>query len=356
MKIDSVMVSSHYIELSRPYEIAFTVFEGIRIVKIEILMSNGIIGYGTGTPSSYVTGETIEMSMAVLDKRIIQDVTGIDAKNPLEILSLITPRLVDTPAALSAIDIALYDAFSKNKGKSLVEYLGGSDRALPTSITIGIKDTLDLMLQEAKEYVTRGFRVIKLKLGRNLEDDIEYTKHLRSFLNKEVKVYVDPNQGYSIKDFKKFLRATKDLNIEFVEQPVSVDDTDMLLDLSDNEKKLVCIDESMHTLSDLKRWANRLVFPGQLLNIKLMKCGGIHQASLIAQFAKSHDLDLMIGCMDESCASIAAALHFAYSQKNTRYIDLDGSLDLKQDIFSGGFDIIDGFMRLRSSPGLGLNC
>ncbi len=91
-----------------------------------------------------------------------------------------------------------------------------------------------------------------------------------------------------------------------------------------------------------------------VFNIKLMKCGGVLAAREIAAVAQHHGIELMWGCMDESAISIAAALHAAFACAATRYLDLDGSLDLAVDVVDGGFVLSDGVMRLTGQPGLGV--
>ncbi len=91
----------------------------------------------------------------------------------------------------------------------------------------------------------------------------------------------------------------------------------------------------------------------QIYNIKLMKCGGINAALQIAEIANLAGIDLMWGCMDESIISISAALHAALASPATRYLDLDGSLDLARDIVSGGFVLNDGYLSVNENPGLG---
>src|SRR5206468_7134662 len=112
-------------------------------------------------------------------------------------------------------------------------------------------------------------------------------------------------------------------------------------------------DESLHDEQD----ALELVRPTRacgIFNIKLMKCGGIQPARGIARIAELAGVRLMWGCMDESRISIAAALHAALASPATRYLDLDGSLDLARDVVSGGFTLEKGVMRTTGAPGLGV--
>ena len=118
-------------------------------------------------------------------------------------------------------------------------------------------------------------------------------------------------------------------------------------------REVVAADESLITPAD----AIELIKPPKaagIFNIKLMKCGGISQALKIADIALHEEIDLFWGCNDESIVSITAALHAAFSCSNTKYIDLDGSLDLGSDIVKGGFKLKDGYMYCTEKPGLGV--
>ena len=92
-----------------------------------------------------------------------------------------------------------------------------------------------------------------------------------------------------------------------------------------------------------------------IFNIKMMKCGGISGAFEIAAIAKPAGIDLFWGCNDESIVSITAALHVAFACPHTKYLDLDGSLDLAEDAVIGGFILKDGWMYTNDQPGLGLS-
>jgi L-alanine-DL-glutamate epimerase-like enolase superfamily enzyme len=85
-----------------------------------------------------------------------------------------------------------------------------------------------------------------------------------------------------------------------------------------------------------------------------MKAGGIQSAMEIAQVAQRAQINIFWGCNDESILSITAALHVAYAMPNTRYLDLDGSFDLAEDLVSGGFKLVNGYMHLIEKPGFGI--
>ena len=233
-----------------------------------------------------------------------------------------------------------------------MEILGRVHTAMPTSITIGIK-SLDEMLAEADEYMGRGFKILKVKTGMDVEQDIERVCRLKAHVSADVRIRVDANQGYGVDQYKKFLAGTGHTNLEFVEQPLHVDQTAAMADLPEKDRGFSMADESLHKPAD----AYALIHPPLpfgLFNIKLMKCGGIAPGLEIAGIARHCGVGLMWGCMDESIASIAAALHAAFASPATRYLDLDGSLDLAKDMVDQGFIIENGMMRLTDRPGLGV--
>jgi L-alanine-DL-glutamate epimerase-like enolase superfamily enzyme len=143
------------------------------------------------------------------------------------------------------------------------------------------------------------------------------------------------------------------LNIEFIEQPFEASRIDAMRSLDDSIRQKIAADESLMNEQDAKLLSADPRACG-IFNIKLMKCGGIHHALRIAEAAKPAGIDLMWGCMDESIISISAALHAAFACPNTKYLDLDGSLELARDVVDGGFLLEDGYMSIIDKPGLGL--
>ncbi|HJW15378.1 MAG TPA: enolase C-terminal domain-like protein, partial [Thermoanaerobaculia bacterium] len=234
----------------------------------------------------------------------------------------------------------------------LVEMLGRAHEALPTSITIGIKP-LEETLAEAGEYLSRGFRVLKIKIGLDLDEDLDRLAGLRERVGEGIAIRADANQGYSVEEVLRLFRETAPLGLEFVEQPLPAGSAEAMRALPEKVREQIAADESLLTEED----ARALAAPPRacgIFNIKLMKCGGIAPARRIAAIAESAGIRLMWGCMDESRISIAAALHAALSCRATRYLDLDGSLDLARDVVRGGFLLEDGVMRTTGGPGLGV--
>ena len=166
-------------------------------------------------------------------------------------------------------------------------------------------------------------------------------------------IRVDRNQGYSLLDLKNFIHIPQDLSLEFLEQSINAADYALLRELSQKDRDKIALDESLHHASDAQKLLTPVPCCG-IFNIKLMKCGGIFSGQQIAKIAQEANIKLMWGCMDESIISITAALHAAFASPATRYIDLDGSLDLANDVVTGGFHLANGEMSTLNLPGLGV--
>jgi len=352
MRIKHIKVWQADLENTKPYTIAFKTVDEVLNAFVEITLDNGITGIGSGNPSEYVTGENFEQCMLALSEKNIQFLLGRDIREINQLTFEVIQKLPSNPAARAALDIALYDAFTKHLGVPLVKYLGQKIHALPTSNTIGIKN-VEETLKEAKEYGERGFTVLKVKLGKDLAEDIERMVKLRERFGDKFIIRIDANQGYSLDQTIEFYKKTKHLNIELIEQPLPAKSVDVMRKLPQEIRNVIAADESLLSPKN----ALDLVMPpvaAGIFNIKLMKCGGVSQALKIADIAQQAGIDLFWGCNDEGIVSITAALHAAFSCANTKYIDLDGSLDLGRDEVKGGFILKDGVMYCSDKPGLGV--
>ena len=337
---------------TRPYTIAFKSIEAVRNVFVEITLENGISGLGSGNPSEYVTGESYESCVGAIREDNGGFPVGRDIRELNQLTFELSKRLPKNPAARAAFDIALHDAFSQYVGLPLVRFLGQKHKSLPTSNTIGIKP-VDETVKEAREYVKSGFRILKVKLGKSLEEDVERLIKLREEFGKKIIIRVDANQGYTVEQTVDFYHKTLQLDLELIEQPLPARAVEEMRKLPGAIKEKLAADESLLTPADAINLAGPPSAAG-IFNIKLMKCGGISQALKIADIAGVSGIDLFWGCNDESAISISAALHTAFACPHTRYVDLDGSLDLANDIVTGGFALKDGIMECLNEPGLGL--
>jgi L-alanine-DL-glutamate epimerase-like enolase superfamily enzyme len=352
MKIKNIKVWSEDLGNTKPYTIAFKTIDEVRNAFVEITLDNGIVGIGAGNPSEYVVGETLAQCLDALQEKNLQFLIERDIREFNLLNYEIWDKFPNNPSARAALDIALYDAFTKFLDVPLVKFLGQKIKKLPTSKTIGIKN-VEETLKEAEDYIKEGFKVLKIKLGRDLDEDVERIMKLRERFGTSIVIRIDANQGYSVEQTIQFYGRTYDLDVELIEQPLPAKSINELKSLPVEVRRVVAADESLITPAD----AIELLAPPKaagIFNIKLMKCGGISQGLKIADIALQKGIDLFWGCNDESIISITAALHAAFSCSNTKYIDLDGSFDLGRDVVKGGFILKDGHMYCSDKPGLGV--
>ena len=351
MKIIAVRSYLKNMALTKPYTIAYNTFSDVSLAFFEVELENGIIGYGSGSPAEDVVGETTQQTATNLKTEFVQNFVGRDIRHFQQIIFESNTQFPHLPGTQAAIDIALHDAFGKYIGISVAGFYGQKMNGLPTSVTIGIKNVSETLL-EAKGYQDLGFKILKVKTGLEVEEDIERVVKLKEQFGNQFKIRVDANQGYTISDLKKFIDATKHQGLELIEQPMPVGTEKELLSLPWAERNLLAADESLKDPQAALKLASTEK-PFGIYNIKLMKCGGLVGALGIANIANNANIDLFWGCNDESIISITAALHVAYTCPNTKYIDLDGSLDLAEDLVKGGFEIVNGAMHINNAPGFG---
>lgn len=351
MKIKSITPYLKKLALTKPYSIAYNTFYDVELVFIEIELENGIVGLGSASPAEEVIGENSQQTLKNLKSEFVQNFVGRDIRHFRQLIFETHQQFPLLAGTQAALDLALHDAFGKFLGIPIVDFYGQKIKYLPTSVTIGIMGVNET-LKEAQNYAQLGFKVLKVKTGINVEEDIERIIRLHEIYKNNLKIRVDANQGYSLEQLKRFLNNTTKTNLELIEQPLKVGQETELFTLSTEECKSLAADESLKnaksalTFSDIRQ-------PFGIFNIKLMKCGGILGALEIANIAQQADINLFWGCNDESIASITSALHVAYSCKNTRYLDLDGSFDLAEDLVTGGFSLEDGYLKINQKAGFG---
>ena len=348
MRIRSVAASAEPFALARPYTIAFRTVSSVQIGVVRIATDDGLVGFGTASPEAHVTGETDAMCAEALTPDALGWLVGRDARALPALVRELERRAPTTPAARAAVDIALHDLLAKRLGVPLVEMLGRAHDALPTSITIGIKPTGEAV-EEAAEHVGRGFRVLKVKLGKSLEEDLERVRALRERFGARVGIRVDANQGWSPKDAAAFFERARGLDVELVEQPTAARDVAAMRALPEEARRKIAADESLL----VERDALDLVAPPRacgIFNIKLMKCGGIAEALRMIAVARAHGMKIMLGCMIESSVAITAAAHLSPLVDTA---DLDGNLLLDADPYVGA-TVVAGRIVLPEGPGLGV--
>lgn len=251
----------------------------------------------------------------------------------------------------SAFDMALYDLAAKAAGQPLYRFLGGNKKELETDLTIGI-DTPGNMATKALDFVKRGVRIIKIKLGKNAREDVERVRRIREAAGPSIGLRIDANQGWSYEDALFALTAMGPYNIQFCEQPMRFWDDDKLPALVKQSPIKIMADESVFSHYDAKR----IIAAGacDYVNIKFAKSGGIWEARKIHTVCKENNIPCMMGGMLESRIALSAFAHFALAHDNVIFYDMDTCmLGHKTDPVTGGVQYKGFFLEVPETPGIG---
>ncbi len=350
MRITGITAQPLILKLKEPYTIAYETVTETTNVLVKIETSRGITGFGCAAPDLHVTGETSTEVMETLDQTVRPALLRTDPMRPALLMQRLDDLTVRQPSLLAAVDMALHDILGKVCGLPLWKILGGFRDRIKTSITIGILSETETV-REARERAGQGFRSLKLKGGRDVESDIARVIRVREAVGAGIELRFDANQGYSLTEALRFVEGTRSARLELIEQPTPRGEPDLLGRVTATVPIPIMADESLMTLRDAFRLARRNL--ADMVNVKLMKVGGIAVALQINAVARSAGLEVMVGCMDEAALAIAAGLHYALARPNVHYADLDGHLDLLDDPTSGTVTLKEGILYPSAKPGLG---
>jgi L-alanine-DL-glutamate epimerase-like enolase superfamily enzyme len=349
MKISYVTLYRYDIPLKEPISISLGTIEHARNLLVQIQTSDGITGWGEGSPFWMIVGETQESGLAAA-----QDMARLLLnRDPLDIegcVNALTRYLPGHPTTRSAFDMALYDIAAKAAGMPLYQFLGGSKRLLVTDETIYI-NTPERMVDDALRIQAKGAKAIKVKLGTNRYDDIRRVEAIRNAIGDATPIRTDANQGWDRVTAQAVLRAIGDWNIEYCEQPIPRHDILGLRHIRQSSPVPIMADESLFDAPDAIRLIREEAV--DYFNIKLSKSGGIFEALRINAIAEAAGIPCMIGCMSESRLALTANAHFAAARQNVRFCDLDGCFEHANDPVQGGITYHDYQIELPDALGIG---
>jgi L-Ala-D/L-Glu epimerase len=354
MKITEVRLGMLRVPLKTPFKTALRTVDAVEDVVVAIHTDTGHVGYGEAAATAVITGDTHGSIIEAIDRIIAPRLIGQDIADLNHVTRLVQTALERNTSAKAAVEIAVYDLWGQLYEAPLYRMLGGGDPVVTTDITISV-DYIDKMVADSISAVERGFESLKIKVGKDIGVDIERVKAIHAAVEGRALLRLDANQGWSAKQAVFAMHALEDagVHLELLEQPVRAQDIAGLKYVTDRVHTPVMADESvfgpLEVIELIKQHA------ADIINIKLMKTGGISNAIRIADIAALYGVECMIGCMIETSISVAAAVHVAVAKSDViTKVDLDGPSLCAYDPVDGGVTFSESEISIGDAPGLGI--
>ncbi len=354
MKITGIECYAVRLPLIKPFIISYGTYSHVESVLVRLTTETGVIGWGEATPDPFVTGESWASTEAMLRHDLLPLLRD---QNPLAreaIYARLDGLVTGAPSAKAAIDLALWDLAGKQAGLSVAALLGGPVHdALTWHVTLSI-GAPGVIAQEARAAVAAGHTEIKMKVGAaRLQDDVDRIMAVREAVGPEIALMVDANQGW--RDPATAIRAINAIAPAapvWIEQPIRADDFAGLAEVRRATGIAQMADEGVHSARDGLRIIE--LRAADLINVKLMKTGGITGAMRLIAICEAAGLRCMVGSMVESAIATAAGAQIALARRAVVANGLVGPVMLREDIATG-LTYADGAIRLDpDAPGLGV--
>jgi len=305
MKIEQITLRHLRMELKDHFETSFGRIHTRDCIIIETV-SEGVKGYGECVADwdpgySYETAKT---AWHILEDFIIPQILHQDIQSPQDLkkkIAFVNGHFM----AKAGIEMSIWDLMGKQSGKSLKEMLGGEKDQVKVGVSIGIQDSVPILLDKVEGYLEQGYQRIKIKIkpGRDVED----TKAVRSTF-PDIMLQVDANSAFTLESAQS-LSPLDDLNLLLIEQPLAEDDLWDHHKLQKEFRTPICLDESIlsvrHARQAIEMDATRVI------NIKAGRVGGLSEAVSIHNLCQNVDIPVWSGGMLETGVGRASNLALA---------------------------------------------
>lgn len=354
MKITDIRLGILSVPLRVPFKTALRTVNSVEDVIVEIHTDTGAIGYGEAPPTGVITGDTTGAIIGAISEHIKKNLIGREVDEFEDLMITLNTCMVKNSSAKAAVDMALWDLYGQLYKIPVYKLMGGARKTITTDITISVNPPEE-MARDALVALERGYDTLKIKVGIDPTLDVARLTAVREAVGRDIRLRIDANQAWTPKQAVMLLNQMQErgLDIELVEQPVPGRDFEGLRYVTERSYVPIMADESVFSPED----AMKIMQMGaaDLINIKLMKCGGIHNALKIASSAEVYGVECMIGCMLEAKVSVNAAVHLACAKSVITKVDLDGPVLCSEDPVEGGSVFDERTITVSDAPGLGVS-
>lgn len=349
INIQEIILRKLNMEMLHPFTTSFGTEFSRYFYLIEVVDENNVSGWGESVSGDYpwYSPETVETTRHMLEDVLIPLLTQAPIYHPDDV----SERFKDIRGnhmAKASIEGAVWDLYTKQRGISLAKALGGERSKIEVGISLGIQESIEELLAQVDQYVTEGYKRIKLKIKPG--QDVEIMRAVREQF-PHILLMADANSAYTLDDVD-LLSKLDELNLMMIEQPLAHDDIIDHAELQPHIKTSICLDESIHSLEDVKR-AYKLN-PSLIVNLKIGRVGGLTESKKIHDFCYENNIPLWCGGMLE--AGVGRAHNVAITSLPGFNLPGDTAASSRyweEDIIDPEVIVTDGYITVPNKPGIG---
>ena len=348
-RVDAIPIA---LPLDKPMKMARVTIATADNVLVRIEAEGGVVGWGEAASAPTMTGDT-QASLLAAVRHLAPYLVGADAWMRPALMRKLAAALYGNTGAHSAIELALIDLAGRAANLPAIDLIGGAMRRAVAPMWLLGNATPAEDAAEARARLAEGFRFFKVKVGaKTVDGDIASTLAVRNALGNELPICADANCGFSFADARRYLDATRDARLLFLEQPLDPHDLKSLAALTRLSPIPLGADEGIHSLADVAAHAEA---GAGGCSLKLIKLGGMAAAIAAARSCERLGLAINVAAkIAESSIASAAAVNLACAAPT---VDWGVSLThfyLAADIVKSPLAIVDGKVALPAGPGLGV--
>ncbi|WP_186575891.1 o-succinylbenzoate synthase [Aquibacillus kalidii] len=348
--IESVILHRLNMKLKAPFTTSLDHFQNKDFYIIEVIDQDGNQGFGetVAFPTPWYTEETTETVFHMMDSFLIPLLQKKQLSHPDQVAELFMP-IRRNNMAKAGLEGAIWDLYAKRQAIPLADAIGGDNKKpVEVGVAVGIQESLSDLLKVVEQHVTEGYKRIKLKIKPG--KDLTILKEVRKQF-PDIPLMADANSAYSLKDLDH-LKRFDELGLQMIEQPLGHND---FLDHAMLQRQIetpICLDESIHTLSDVKTAI--ALGSCKIITIKLGRVGGYTVAKKIHDYCREHDVPVWCGGMLE--AGIGRAHSIALATLPQFILPGDTSASSRyweKDIITPEVTMHNGLVQLPDLAGIG---
>lgn len=353
MLIERIEAIPVEIPLVRPLKMAVATVHVRTCIIVRITTDDGLVGLGESVLARYFSGESLASAHDLIANVYTDALIGRDAGDINAIITLMRRLSVHNTGARAAVEMAVHDIVAQAAGIPLYRYYGGRSRASVPTIWHVSGDSPEEKAAEAGEAAAKGYPLVKLKVGGDVDSDLRTTYLVREAIGGDVMLLPDANQGWDVGAALRYLRGAADAQLGFVEQPVHRDDIVGMATVVAQSPVVVAADEGVFDANDLRSYLAMNAIGAVVA--KLMKSAGPTGIRNIVAVAEAAGLGVHVaGMAGQTSISAAHGAHLALSVSNLPYGAGISPQYLTDDVCTERFLPIDGHLHPSDAPGVGV--